>query len=780
MTMSGQRKWIILSTPVDLPAQFSQISKKYSMRHFLPIQIAAALDDPEVPKAAHNLFCALPLPIATSLPVHISAPLILEQERRNIRFNNSGTESEYNHWLLSSAIPHLYISVLERLLQDQRTNIAYWPGMHGSNAENSANQIITTSFWTELATSSQRVFASKYEPSSSLTPTEAVLFPKNSRFKKTISKIFALTKPKNVVELPNVLTEYATNLRFVDAPFVKTLLEDSQICQQLAEEDINVVIPYLCDAKVSLCGLMLLPLEDGTYARISQKGNGVTMYYKAELSSEAAYPPFKRNRLVRRNFRALGDLETNGYNASTLSETGIIELAEECVEPARELYGDEDHGTWVAAFWNARLEISPGKISHLPLVSTLTPLYFISLEKANDPSVVVVQEETTSQAFDHNILQRLGMTIVVRRNLPEALRRAVAKKKHTAYSSFLSYMQEDPKRLETWQRLERNDQKELSRWVRLKFANTPKELVDIACKIPVWLVQQRTGADHLAALNEVTILPPSMPASVFRQFTEHPIIDWRECMKSIKEPFTTGRITGLLCVSAGYLLRPSERSAYRKLVEHLLNLSVDSLLVPDEGFVLKHAGEVFERHELFIAAFKSQPQRLLAEDFNDLSERLEGYGLKRWRRLDLAMFIECAKVFDQDKEHNRRARSKRLYRSFNALSLSYGRDHRQCSQLDNLRFIPRIDSPRSGYGTIDIINYMVDDLPKEVLSPSQITLPEFEPICWSQRARTDPPPNATLRGTYETLGKPKGTEVVRFILCVLYLPFLTKYRSWRI
>ena len=75
-----------------------------------------------------------------------------------------------------------------------------------------------------------------------------------------------------------------------------------------------------------------------------------------------------------------------------------------------------------------------------------------------------------------------------------------------------------------------------------------------------------------------------------------------------------------------------------------------------------------------------------------------------------------------------------------------------------------MESQRPGYGSIDIVEYIIDDVLKGVLSPSQITLPEFVAICWSQKGQTDSLPNATLLGTYEMLGKPGGTEVVRFIL----------------
>ncbi|KIL60390.1 hypothetical protein M378DRAFT_180440 [Amanita muscaria Koide BX008] len=76
-------------------------------------------------------------------------------------------------------------------------------------------------------------------------------------------------------------------------------------------------------------------------------------------------------------------------------------------------------------------------------------------------------------------------------------------------------------------------------------------------------------------------------------------------------------------------------------------------------------------------------QFLLSEDFQDLAQDLERYGLKRQRRLDLSLFI-----------------AKPLIR---------------CSELDLLKFIPRVDSQRPDYDNINTL-----------LAPSQITTPEFE------------------------------------------------------
>ena len=158
--------------------------------------------------------------------------------------------------------------------------------------------------------------------------------------------------------------------------------------------------------------------------------------------------------------------------------------------------------------------------------------------------------------------------------------------------------------------------------------------------------------------------------------------------------------------------------------------------------------------------------RLLKNDFGYIGE-LGRYGLNQIRRLDLSMFIKCAEAFDQgedddddtSEEYSKRSRCKVLYRYFNGLSLQYGRDAHRCSQLNHLKFIPRDPAPRTGYEGIDLSRYMQG----HILSPTKIVIAEYEAICWSQRGRVYPQPNGALRGTYESLGRPNGEEVVRTI-----------------
>jgi len=264
-------KWLIVTMDVNILDNFkAELENKYYMHRLLPVRIAAALDSKQVEKLEHNLFCTLPLPVTTHLPAHISAPLILEQERRNVRIDNDGTgiESKYNRWLLSSEIPRLYLCLLEKLLQIQGVNNLWWP-VSQSNEANVPSRITTDAFWSSeiLGKSSRRVFASKFDPTSFLNPSNVILFSKDaleySACNVALSKVLSVIQSPDIVELSNDQFELSTKaqLHSLDGVFLRTLLKRADPPSQcLSIEEIDALLVYLLHKKASLDGLSFIPL----------------------------------------------------------------------------------------------------------------------------------------------------------------------------------------------------------------------------------------------------------------------------------------------------------------------------------------------------------------------------------------------------------------------------------------------------------------------------------------------------------------------------------------
>ncbi|KAF8344477.1 hypothetical protein F5887DRAFT_1075526 [Amanita rubescens] len=778
-------KWLIVTMDVILPDNIKALlTKKYEMYHLLPMRIAAALDSNRVQKLEHNLFCALPLPIITPLPAHISAPFILEQERRNIRIHSDGIECDYNRWLLSSEIPRLYLYLLERLIQTQGINLSWWPAQHSLDT-NSPSQLFMNAFWTSkiLRETPRRIFASKYHPTSFLSPHDAILFSAKadeySRCSHILLKLLSVAKPLNVTELPIHLFKSAVKaqLHSLDGELVKTFLESAPPpIHWLSMDEISTLTWYLLHKKVSLDGLSLIPLADGSCAKISLQ-NADTTYYAVGRHQTAVYNLFSANRLVHRDFDVPNGLIKLGVNVLRLDERGIVELLEERIQPAQEFLGNETHRTWIASFWDARLDVSPKFISHLPLIPTLLLFHFISLTEVEGRFIAIVDSEKSAEGFDYSILQKIGITIVLRKYASLVIYR---KGELPIYQKFLEYMrQNQSKGLNAIRNLNYSDREKLGRWARLQLSSTPPNLVDIACRLPIWRVQQRGKPVRLGALDGAIALPSSIPSDILLPFVEHPVVDWETSMTSVnKKECTVERVTKYLRIHPGTNLSSAiEQMAYKRFLKHFLDFErVEgySLLVPNEAWILTPVERLFERNKVFLAAFS--PEYLLQKGFQDIVHQLEKYGLNLQSRLDLDMFIKCAKAFDQDyrdEDKSKLSRCRVLYQYFNGLSLQYQRDARRCSELDQLRFIPRDPASRIGYDGIDLKSYMQ----RRVLSPSEITISKYEAICWSQRGRVDPQPNPTLCGTYESLGKPTEREVAKHLKVLAEIGQMHGHRS---
>ena len=478
-------KWLIVTMDVNIPERFKkELAEKYDIHHLLPMRIAAMLDSDRVQKSKHNLFCTLPLPVTTHLPAHISAPLILEQERRNVRIDSDriGIESQYNEWLLSSEMPQLYLCLLERLLEVQKDNTQWWP-VHSRNisAINVPSKIFFEAFWDAgiVKKSPRRLFTSKCHPQSFLSPKDVILFSKDApeylKCSSALSTVFSVTGPLTVVELPQPVFEYATKagLRSVDGAFVKTLLERFNQFSLLNLDEMHHLLLYLLSRGVPLNGLSPIPLDDNSYAQITsivKKTN-----YIVGKSQIAAYTLFNRNRLVRRNFTVPEILLKSRVNITSLSDAGIVELVKERIKPAQEFLGGEADEAWIASFWNANLIMDPKMLWDLPLIPTLRPHHFISLSRFNDPSVAIVD---AAENIDYGILQKVGMTIVLRKY---SWLRAEGKVALTAYAGFLEYVKANPwEGVAAIRSLQSSDWEKLSRWARQNVTSTPENLRDVA------------------------------------------------------------------------------------------------------------------------------------------------------------------------------------------------------------------------------------------------------------------------------------------------------------
>lgn len=106
-----------------------------------------------------RFFNCLPLKFESALPVHIQATFLLSGDRQNIAIEETSQDagSEWNRWLLQKKLPHVYLQFLEDIGRKIGHDVyKYFP--LDTNGAHMLSDLITASFWTEIQSSSCRLF----------------------------------------------------------------------------------------------------------------------------------------------------------------------------------------------------------------------------------------------------------------------------------------------------------------------------------------------------------------------------------------------------------------------------------------------------------------------------------------------------------------------------------------------------------------------------------------------------------------------------------------------
>ena len=97
-----------------------------------------------------RLYCKLPTTYETDLPVALNATFAMTGDRRSITIDESREEgSRWNHWLLKSCIPEMYIELLKYLAPIVGVRVFdFWP--RTTAHVNPLSKLLQTSFWEKI------------------------------------------------------------------------------------------------------------------------------------------------------------------------------------------------------------------------------------------------------------------------------------------------------------------------------------------------------------------------------------------------------------------------------------------------------------------------------------------------------------------------------------------------------------------------------------------------------------------------------------------------------
>lgn len=384
------RWWVAIQDPVDLPEHL-QYRHKRTMKD-VECGIAALVPDPkhiQSPIFTHDpvprYFSTLPLPFPTDLPVHVHATFLLASDRASIPIEDSMQEdgAKWNRWLLSSAIPHLYLAFLEDLgrqtigLQDP---FDFWP--QDSPSKRHLSEPVYTSFWQMLPNSSRALFPvtrqiravsrGKRGPPELVKINEAVFdfLPedKSSALRKVLeSQIPRLVRPPRKVR-DELKREMAVQREVVVKSVTPSMLcglfkqeKASKCLEENASENpivletlLEIIKPVLDHDFKELDGCRILPLADGTLGtlRLANPHKRADHYFLANNAEELELFDFALGLLaseVPGKFKkAIMDSAKFNITRLDLSDIGIL--------LERQDFGNktptEEMDTWLGKFWD--------------------------------------------------------------------------------------------------------------------------------------------------------------------------------------------------------------------------------------------------------------------------------------------------------------------------------------------------------------------------------------------------------------------------------------------
>jgi hypothetical protein len=785
------------------PTLLSALTKQCRLRLPPIIGLATSLDDPssnlktELKTKSFNFFSTLPLPMKTTLPVHIMASFVLSPDRRQIRldgFNNP--ETEYNRWLLSSKIPQLYLFLLETFSGD---NARWWPGRVPHTLEPISKILVDAFFSVHLKTTERYVFRSMFNNSSCLDSKDCVLFDGE----KSVQKVLRLLRSHTLVKLPKFITRRAADesgIAIVDPVFLRNeIFRDPSVITSVPEPDfteLEELIGYLSGKGVAdratgedsaqvdvtnLIDLPLLPLADGTFGTFQSSWCPMS-YFVWTSRGISARPVFPLDRLVHPQLKPKSVLKL-GLNVSLL-DSDVIKVFIKDRLPQSPIVEDADQETieWIRDFWDEypfvdTAPLQPADISEFPLVPTIRPRCFVSLEGCSSGPTCIFRGNSQEQLWD--CLDRLGLTVVQTDNqlnpgsLIYIFNSRMDDYPESKLDRILSAMnvESSPTVSERFSNLEAD-----SRWIfaslaRPQICSFVEDLSRIAEELPIWEVVGPGEELELHVASEILMLPNGLSAEIAARFLDGFVVEWGNLTYLNGPKLTFAELGDHLALPT--VLRQSDLLPYKELltiwITHLPYGYDRPLPVPNSFGDILPSDMLYAREALFEAAFGVNSVNIPDIEFQELENDLYRYGLQGMNGLDMTMFTACAEATHHIGEDEDRARRAEIvFGAYcNDLPLRVGQDT-QCSlsSLDHLRFIPR------NMGSVRRLEHHEDrrmqlDIPQDlqnlpdVVSPNELVRKEFESIAWTRRAGFSVQPGRRILMVHPGLGLPHINEVVR-------------------
>jgi hypothetical protein len=785
--------WLIVHTDIPDIDVREDCRMVLSKRHAAGLALPIGNGSPSI-KKSFNFFSTLPLPLSTTLPLHIMGSFALASDRREIRLDKyGGSETTYNQWLLHDVIPSLYLFLLERLLESNVDNSLWWPELH-SDTDEKSRLIIESFYASHLRNSLRRVIRSSYDESRHLIPQEVVLCGDEPDSIKTV--LSALESP-HVASLPSRARQSAigdSHLRVVNPAFLRDeIMKDPTIIHSLEINIINSIVRYLspiAEDPTFLLGLHILPLADSSFAAFEEREHASDNFYVWRPMRRDSKLNFSTRHFVHHELKT-NDLLKMNLNICALGVDAMEQLiAEECHKFS--LFDSNGTSDWIYDFWQSwpeyhRLGLNEEHIWDFPLVPTILGTTFVSLRQCKDGPVVLIDKGTEEAESLRACLSRLGLQVVRPDSepTPYCLIEILRGNAFTllTFDRLLHALAELPDLPSLYQNIENLDedlQNVFASWARERIVNTSgysETLLNVAQQLPIWPSLGGTAPPMLRRAAELHMLPRGIGIEAAGRFMNVPVGEYGP-LHHLRGPcLEHDQIEQYLEIPL--VLQPEELIAYKSFLSTWLPMvqppHTPTIHVPDARCHVVSTDILYARDLLYRQAFGEDAEKFVHPSFADLEPVLARHGLNTESDMNMSIFRVCAEALNNRQGGDLVARAETLFDAYSFhLPVRVAHNEREIwSELDDISFIPRRMSTGrrqpgenpDGQGDLDIPEE-ITSLP-EVVSPMELVREEFEPIAWSQRAAFRKQPDRRVLNAHSSLGKPSILQVVGVLSCVL-------------
>ncbi|KAG8972493.1 hypothetical protein FRC05_009846 [Tulasnella sp. 425] len=740
-----------------------------------------------------RLFATLPLPVSTSLPVHIHATWILAQDRRSIRYDAPDAAGQrpldtlYNEHLLENGIAPLYIKTLALLLLHYPKLVRqFWP----RNVQGGPSRVVAAEIHRRITSTQEPVLLSAQNHP--IPPSQAIIHL-SGKAPLAVRRILTELLIPNYVPTPFFDTSFLEDwgdLRFDSAgevsailrehaTAVKRLWQDTDLTNPsfsaLTSRDVISILNYLAAEGERLDGIPLLLRGDNqlvefqssahrkifaSHRRDLSKLFGATTVISQDVSEADVQHLVKLNmNVVMLDSRGMRDLLAHHINAvapdnakvtSNVERIWHIDLLQLLVSPICPVRLDD--------------------VADLPLLPTFGRDLVVSLNYAQsgqvwwrspfeDAALTTILLQLDVIEVDYLPGGTQGVEMIDLGRIPRlfgklGLSAAQLLQKVTPedWNAFVQYIKP---------------------WIHGRYIEklSPAEFQTL---MTLPLFSGRQGMKHLpfVSASQVLMLPDPVPLDDLAQYLppgnvfaaySHDLAAIFGRAKNAKQNLTFANLLSRLRFP--YQLSQDEDISFSSLLQLIATYHVgpfNNQLIPDGNRVLRRPSELFDhRVVLFSTAFESRDELFVHLDFRHLIDRLVDLGIQRI--ITSQNLLQCIREVDSDARKGREPVRRAIWLWDYVNTAPPPLRQIPFDTIRGLRFLPRHTQRHPSECDFDVY---ARDLPN-VVSLDELCAPERDAVVWTQRARFSTFPSPHLKAVYQNIGEPTPVDVVQHLVSLV-------------